>query len=68
MFEHKNLKEIEDTYAGYNNITNQNIFTYLHNRCGDVTPTELEEAEKTLNEPFNPNEPLVCLFASSKMQ
>ena len=56
-FEDKNLKEIEDTYTGYNNITIQDIFAYLYDRFGDVTPTELEEAEKTLNEPFNPNEP-----------
>ena len=56
-FEDKNLKEIEDTYTGFNNVTIQDIFTYLYDRFGDVTPTELEEAEKTLNEPFNPNEP-----------
>ena len=56
MFEVKNLKEIEDTYIGYNNVTIQDIFIYLHNHYGDVTLIELEKAEKRLNEPFNPNE------------
>ena len=56
-FEAKILKEIEDNYTGYNNVTIQEILIYLYDRFGDVTPTELEEAEKALNEPFNPNEP-----------
>ena len=48
-FEAKNLKEIEDTCTGFNKITTQDMLTYLHYRFGDVTPTELEEAEKALN-------------------
>jgi len=36
----------------------------LYNRFGDVTPVELEEAEKSMSEPFNPNEPF-GLFVSN---
>ena len=57
VYEPKHLKEIEDTYTGFNNISIQDIITYLFDRFGDVTPNELEDAEKVLNEPFNPNEP-----------
>ena len=35
----------------------QDIFIYLFDRFGDITPNKLEEAEKALSEPFNPNEP-----------
>ena len=63
-FKAKNFKEIEDTYTGFNNINIQDIFTYLFDRFGDVTPLELEEAEKSMNEPFNPNEPF-GLFVSN---
>jgi len=56
-FESKYLEEIEDTYTGFNNISIQDIFAYLYDRFGDVTPLELEEAEKAMIEPFNPNEP-----------
>ena len=63
-FEAKNLKEIEDTCTGFNNISTQDILAYLFDRFGDVTPLELEEAEKSMNEPFNPNEPF-GLFVSN---
>lgn len=52
VFEAKNLKEIEDAHTGFNNISIQGIFTCLRNRFGEVAPVELEEAEKSLNEPF----------------
>ena len=57
VYEPKHLKEIEDTYIGFNNISIQDIISYLYDRFGDVTPNELEDAEKVLNEAFNPNEP-----------
>ena len=37
--------------------------TYLCDHFGDVTPLDLEEAEKAMNEPFNPGEPF-SLFIS----
>ena len=64
VFEAKNLKEIEDNYTGFNNISIQDIFKHLFDRFGDVTPLDLEEAEKSMNEPFNPNEPF-GLFISN---
>ena len=56
-FEDKLLKEIEDTYTGYNNVSIQEILQYLYDRFGEVTPSELEEAEKELSQPFEPFEP-----------
>ena len=64
MFDSKNLKEIEDTYTGFNNISIQDMFTYLCDRFGEVTPLELEEAEKSMNKPFILNEPF-SLFVSN---
>ena len=57
VFELKNLKEIEDNYTGFNNISIQDIFIYLFDRYGEVTPIKLEEAEKALNKSFDPSEP-----------
>ena len=56
-FDDKLLKEIEDTYTGYNNVSIQEILQYLYDRFGEVTPSELEEAEKELSQPFEPFEP-----------
>ena len=52
VFEAKNLKEIEDTCTGFNNISIQSILQYLRDRHGEVTPSELEQAEKDLNQQF----------------
>ena len=51
------MKELEDTYTSFNNISIQDIFMYLYDRFREVTPTELEEAEKSLNDPFDLHEP-----------
>jgi len=56
-FEDKLLKEKEDTYTGFNNVSIQDIIEYLFDRFGEVTPTELEQAEQDLNAPFEPFEP-----------
>ena len=56
-FDPKHLQEIEDTYTGYNNVSVQDILTYLYERYGEVTPDELETAEEALNNPFDPHEP-----------
>ena len=55
--------ELEDNYTGFNNISIQDILDYLFDRFGEVTPTELEEAENDLSKPFDPHEPfgvVVC--------
>jgi len=56
-FEDKLLKEIEDTYTGFNNVSIPEILRYLYDRFGEVTPAELEEAEQKLSQPFEPFEP-----------
>ena len=53
----KYLKENEDTYTGFNNVSIQDKLTYMCDKYREVTPNELEEVEKTLNEPFNPFAP-----------
>ena len=56
-FEDKYYDEINDTYVGFNNVTIQNIITYLYDRFGKVSTLELEEAEKTFTEPFDATAP-----------
>lgn len=51
------LEELNDTCAGYNNKSIQDIITYLYENHGDVTPLQLEEAEKAVSEAFDINEP-----------
>ena len=57
IYEDRHLKEIEDTYTGFNNITIQEIFQYLYDWFSEVTPAELEDAENELSKPFEPFEP-----------
>ena len=56
-FASKHLEEIEDNFTGFNNLSIQDILTHLYDRYGEVTPDELEAAETTLNDPFDPHEP-----------
>ena len=68
IFEVKNLKEIEDTCTRYNNITIQDIFTYLHDHFRDTILIELEKAEKTLMNLLTQTNLLDYSYALSKMQ
>ena len=52
-FEDKYLEEINNTYAGYNSLSIQEILAYLYDRFGKGSTLELEEAEKIFSEPFN---------------
>ena len=56
-FDPKHLEEIHDNYTGFNNVTIQEIFTYLYNKYGNLDETDVEDLEKQLTEPFDPNEP-----------
>jgi len=56
-FDPKHLEEIYDNYTGFNNITIQEIFTYLYDKYGDLDETDVEDLEKQLTEPFDPNKP-----------
>lgn len=56
-FEDKLLKEKEDTCTGFNNVSIQEIIQCLYDRFGEVAPSELEQAEQDLNQPFAPSEP-----------
>lgn len=56
-FDPKHLEEIHDNYTGFNNVTIQQIFTYLFNKYGDLDEADVEALDKQLAEPFDPNEP-----------
>ena len=56
-FEDKYFEEINDIYVGFNNVSIQDILAYLYDRFGKLSTLELEEAEKTFNEPYNPSTP-----------
>ena len=62
VFEDKVLMELEDNYTGFNNISIQDILTRLYDRFGEVTSTELEEAESDLSKPFEPHEPFSVMI------
>ena len=55
IYENKVLMELEDNYIGFNNISLQEILDHLYDSFGEVTPTELKEAENSLSKPFKPH-------------
>ena len=57
VWEPKFLNEIHDNVTGYNNVSIQQIFTYLHDKYGDLDEADVERLDKELTEPFDPNEP-----------
>ena len=57
VWDKKYIAALHDNYIGYNNQTIQNILSYLYQNYGNLNETDLEEAEKVLNTPFDPIEP-----------
>ena len=42
------IEELKNPYTGYNNVTIQDIFTFLYSTCGKVTTIDLEDNEKKM--------------------
>ena len=57
VFEPKHLEEMHDNYAGFNNVTIQEIFAHLFDKYGDLDEEDVETLDKQLAEPYDPNEP-----------
>ena len=56
-FDLKHLEEIHNNYTGFNNVSIQDIFIYLYDKYGDLDEADIEDLDKQLAEPYDPNEP-----------
>ena len=56
------IGELRNKYTGYLGITARDKFDHLLNCYGKITPAEVEECKKQMNEPINFTQPIDIYF------
>ena len=52
-FDETYIEELKQPHTGYNNISIQNIFSFLYRTYGKITTIDLELNDKRMNTPYN---------------
>ena len=56
------IGKLHNKYTGYLGITVRNLLDHLLNRCGKITPADVEECKKQMNDPIDATQPIDIYF------
>ena len=56
------IGELRNKYTGYLGITARNLLDHLLNRYGKITPADVEECKKKMNDTINATHPIDIYF------
>jgi hypothetical protein len=60
------LQTLNHCITGFANVTTQQMLMHLYSRYGRLTPSNLQENDAQMKQPYNANEPIKTLFQQIK--
>jgi hypothetical protein len=56
------LNELRNKYTGYMGVSSRDLIDHLLDRYGKITPADIEECKKRMNEPIDSSQPIDIYF------
>jgi hypothetical protein len=52
------ISEMRNKYTGYSGVTTRDLLDHLLDRCGKITPADIEDCKRRMNEPLDSTQPI----------